>query len=84
MVKNLGVSERQACRVVGQHRSTQRTTPRGRSDEAALTQAIIRPAEQYGCYGYCRITALLREERWAVNVKHAYRVDMFVVGGVMG
>lgn len=30
---------------------------------------IIALASQYGRYGYCRITALLREAGWAVNVK---------------
>ena len=54
------VSERLACRVLGQHRSTQRKAPVGRSDEAVLTADIIALAEQYGRYGYRRITALLR------------------------
>src|SRR3546814_5173068 len=31
------VSERRLCRVLGQHRSTQRKAPRGADDEAALT-----------------------------------------------
>ena len=31
------VSERLACRVLGQHRSTQRKAPKGRADDAALT-----------------------------------------------
>ena len=38
----LGISERRACAVAGQHRSTQRKRPRGRDDEEALTAAIIR------------------------------------------
>jgi hypothetical protein len=36
-----GVSERLACRVLGQHRSTQRKIPKEPEDEAALTAAII-------------------------------------------
>ena len=32
----------------------------GRYDETALTKAIIRLAEQYGRYGYRRITACQR------------------------
>ena len=31
------VSERRVCRVLGQHRSTQRKVPCGADDEAALT-----------------------------------------------
>ena len=37
----LGVSERRACRVLGQHRSTQRKTADTPDDEAALTADII-------------------------------------------
>ena len=74
MVNELGVSERQACRVVGQHRSTQRKTPQGRKDEDALTRDIIRLAEQYGRYGYRRITAMLNASGWHVNVKRVYRI----------
>jgi hypothetical protein len=36
------VSERRVCRVLGQHRSTQRKTPRGADDEAALTEDMGR------------------------------------------
>jgi putative transposase len=67
-VKELGISMSRACRVVGQHRSTQRQTPRGRYDETALTKAIVRLAEQYGRYGHRRITEVLNAEGWAVNV----------------
>jgi len=45
------VSERQICRVLGQHRSTQRKVPRGADDEQALTEDIIALAKQYGRYG---------------------------------
>jgi len=68
------VSERFACRVLGQHRSTQRKTPTGRSDEAALTADIIALATQYGRYGYRRITALLHAAGWTVNVKRVERI----------
>jgi hypothetical protein len=52
------VSERRACRTLGQHRSTQRKIPRGRGDEERLTADIIELTRQYGRYGYRRITAL--------------------------
>ena len=68
------MSERFACRVLGQHRSTQRKVPRGRADEDALAADIIALASQYGRYGYRRITALLREAGWAVNVKRVERI----------
>ena len=56
------VSERFACKVLGQHRSTQRKKPQSRPDEEALTTDIIRLASRYGRYGYRRITAMLRSE----------------------
>jgi hypothetical protein len=61
MVK-FSVSERFACKVLGQHRSTQRKKPQGRPDEEALTADIIRLASRYGRYGYRRITAMLHSE----------------------
>ncbi|QFU07203.1 IS2 transposase TnpB [Rhodobacteraceae bacterium THAF1] len=66
--------ERFACRVLGQHRSTQRKVPRGRADEDALTADIVALATQYGRYGYRRITALLREAGWTVNAKRVERI----------
>lgn len=68
------VSERRVCRVLGQHRSTQRKTPRGADDEAALTENIIALARQYGRYGYRRVTALLRDAGWHVNRKRVERI----------
>ena len=73
-MRKFSVSERFACRVLDQHRSTQRKKPRGRADEAALTADIIRLATQYGRYGYRRITAMLRSEGWSVNVKRVERI----------
>ena len=70
----LPVSERRACVVVGQSRATQRRQPKVRADEAALTEAIVRLATQYGRYGYRRIRRLLLDEGWRVSVKRVYRI----------
>ena len=70
----IGVSERRACQVLGQHRSTQRKAPHTATDEAALTADIIELARTYGRYGYRRITALLRTARWMVNAKRVQRI----------
>jgi len=74
VVGELGVSERRACRVLGQHRSTQRKVPQTSDDEAALTADIIALATHYGRYGYRRITAMLRRSGWAVNRKRVERI----------
>jgi hypothetical protein len=61
-MKMMPVSERRLCRVLGQHRSTQRKAPRGADDEAALTEDIIALARQYGRYGYRRVVR--RQRQW--------------------
>ena len=70
----MDVSERRACRALGQHRSTQRKVPRGRDDEAALTADLVALAEQYGRYGYRKIGALLKAAGWVVNDKRVERI----------
>jgi putative transposase len=74
VVAGLGVPERRACRVLGQHRSTQRKPPTRPDDETALTADIIGLATQYGRYGYRRITALLQAAGWVVNLKRVERL----------
>ena len=74
VVGELGVSERRACRVLNQHRSTQRKIPKRPDDEAALTAEIIDLASRYGRYGYRRVTALLRRSGWRVNRKRVARI----------
>ena len=70
----LGISERRACRALGQHRSTQRKIPTTLGDEVVLTADIIELARQYGRYGYRRITAMLRSAGWTVNKKRVERI----------
>jgi len=72
--EGLGVSERRACRVLGQHRATQRHQATPRPDEAPLTGAVVELATQYGRYGYRRIAGILREAGWRVNVKRVARI----------
>ena len=72
--ERLQVSERRACRVLGQHRSTQRRLPKGRPDEDALTKAIVTLASEYGRYGYRRIWALLRDRGWEVGLGRVQRI----------
>lgn len=68
------MSERHACRLVGQWRATQRYQPMHRTDEVALTEAIIQLASEYGRYGYRRITALLQEAGWHVGKDRVQRI----------
>jgi putative transposase len=70
----LRVSERRACRLLGQSRSTQRHRALPPSDEPRLVTRIVQLASTYGRYGYRRITALLRREGWRVNHKRGERI----------
>jgi len=70
----LGVSERRACKTLGQPRSTQRSAREESEFERRLRARTIALAEQYGRYGYRRITALLRNDGWRVNHKRIERI----------
>ncbi len=68
------VSERRACRVLGQVRSTQRRSRCPPADEPRLLRRMVGLATQYGRYGYRRITVMLREEGFRVNHKRVERL----------
>jgi transposase InsO family protein len=70
----LQVSERRACRVIGQPRATQRYPKKIDEDEEVLREQIVSLASQYGRYGYRRITAMLRNDGWPVNHKRVERI----------
>ena len=68
------MSERRACRALGQHRSTQRKVPQGHAEEERLTDDIIELADKYGRYGYRMVTGLLKNAGWHVNHKRVERI----------
>ena len=70
----LQISERRACRVLNQARSTHRYQPRRLDDEEPLTGRIVELASRYGRYGYRRIHELLGREGWQVNRKRVERI----------
>jgi transposase InsO family protein len=70
----LSVSERRACRVLGQARSSQLHLAVPGEEEGILTRTIILLAAKFGRYGYRRITALLRQAGWKVNHKRVERI----------
>jgi alkylated DNA nucleotide flippase Atl1 len=59
----LGVSERWACRVVGQHRSTQRHEPKTAADDAVLRAELRKFSVDRPRWGYRRAHHHLRS--WA-------------------
>ncbi|WP_405053715.1 IS3 family transposase [Sphingobium sp. SJ10-10] len=70
----LPVSERRTCRVLVQHRSTQRHRPKDDGDEQRLTADIVALAKDYGRYGYRRIHALLGHAGWQVSLSVVERI----------
>jgi len=71
----MAISERRACKVLGQARATQRNHPIPPSDEKQLTEDILELASKYGRYGYRRVTALLNNQKhWGVNHKRVERI----------
>ncbi len=72
--QQLGVSERRACRVLDQARSTQRRKVKVKEDEEALRADVVKLAERFGRYGYRMVTGMLRIEGWRVNHKRVERI----------
>jgi putative transposase len=70
----LGVSERWACKVVGQHRSTQRHEPRRADDDGAVRSRLREISTERPRWGYRRAHHLLCEEGWEINRKRVQRL----------
>jgi putative transposase len=70
-----GVSERRACRIAGQHRSTQRHRQRRRLDrDDALRVELRALSRRHPRWGYRKAWALLRSGGWEVNRKKIQRL----------
>jgi transposase InsO family protein len=68
------VSQRRACRVVGQPRQTQRYHRKVRDDEPALVEDILKLVGEFPRYGYRFICGKLRQLGWTINPKRVYRI----------
>ena len=72
--KRQSLSERRACRVTGQHRSTQRREPRRGDRDEALRARLRKLSREHPRWGYRRAWASLREEGWPANRKKIQRL----------
>ena len=72
--KTFDASERRACKLTSQHRTTQRYRAITPDDEPQLVKEMLSLARRHPRYGYRRITALLRRAGWAVNKKRVQRL----------
>ena len=67
-------SQRQACRVIEQPRSTQRYVARKRDADSVLIGRMHELVRARPRFGYRRIWALLRDEGFAINRKKVWRL----------
>lgn len=72
--EQMNVSERRACKVIGQSRMTQRYKTTHPDKDKALTAEILTLAARHKRYGYRMITAKLRQDGWVVNHKRVQRI----------
>jgi len=70
----LAVSERRACRITGQHRSTQRHQPRRGDRDDALRACLRELSREHPRWGYRRAWASLRGDGWEANRKKIQRL----------
>jgi putative transposase len=74
LVRKRRVSERRACTLIEQHRSTQRYEPQPAELELRLVARMNELAATHPRYGYRRVWALLRAEGFVVNRKRVERL----------
>lgn len=73
-IEKFGISERRACKILSQSRSSQRYSVIYCPENDRLTRDIIELAQLYGRYGYRRITALLNENGWKISERKVLRI----------
>lgn len=75
LCERLGVSERRACQITGQHRSTQRHPGgRGGARDDALRERLRKLSAEHPRWGYRLAWGAVRDEGWAVNRKKIQRL----------
>ena len=72
--RKFDVSERRACKVVGQPRSSQRFKGKSCEDEGPLVQRMLELARSLPRFGYRRIGRLLRREGWRAGQSRVFRL----------
>ena len=75
LTERFGVSERRACCVVGQHRSTQRLAPRPRPGaEEKIRRRLREIARKHPRWGWKTAHTILRREGHTINRKRTRRL----------
>jgi putative transposase len=75
LIDRFGVSERHACRVVGQSRATQRKIPAAPGDDEMALRAWLRAfSPSRPRWGWRRAAVMARSQGWRVNNKRIQRL----------
>jgi putative transposase len=75
IVERFGLSERRACLITGQHRSTQRhQARRGGGRDDVLRERLRKLSVEHPRWGYRLAWGAVRNEGWAVNRKKIQRL----------
>jgi putative transposase len=75
LIDRFGVSQRHACRVVGQQRATQRNAPSAPSDDEMALRAWLRAFSlSRPRWGWRRAAVMARAQGWRVNNKRIQRL----------
>jgi len=72
--ERFSVSERRACGVLDQPRSSQRFEGKPKDEDERLTKRILEFVRQRPRWGYRRIGQLLKREGEVLNMKRVYRL----------
>jgi putative transposase len=72
--ERLGFSERRACRLAGQHRSTQRHESKVVQDDAALRAQLRAFSRKRPRWGYRQAHQHLLDQGWTINRKRTQRL----------
>ena len=74
LVTRFRVSERRACRLLEQHRSTNRYAALPPDYEVRLVKRMNQLAQEHPRWGYRMVSALLKSEGWPINRKRVERL----------
>jgi transposase InsO family protein len=74
VMRELKVSERRACKTIGQIRSTQRYEPIPNPEQEKLEERVIAIASEYGRYGYRKTTDMLNMEGFDVGKDRVFSI----------
>jgi len=74
VVRELKVSERRACRTIGQLRSTQRYESIPAPEQEKLEARVLAIASEYGRYGYRQVTDMLNMEGFSVGKDRVFSI----------